>query len=672
MLPVVLPPGISTLVVLLSASFLVATTLASNTSQPKYPINEGSFSVTALLPVGFLSLALTLVSATTLSALISVEFLKSRWFAWALWTVVVTGWTVAGLLRGGRIRVIRGDVESTVVGGLVLALGAAMAAMQPFAIWSRAVATSTDFNRHLILMKQLLANGGLDYGAESYPRGFHSTVGIVWSATGGTGFAEAWQSMQSVSWLLLVLIALSMAVVVARSLEVLSLPGRGLQVFGCLTVLVIFMQSMWVTSVFRMGFVTSLLAGLVLATTLMLGIGNRGRWFGSPWSFAWAAVGSALLAHTWTLLMPTLMLVGLASFVTSVRRSGWAQFFTKQWLGPIAIAGGAILVSIPPLIAISAASGTDGELNASLSMAGNSGLQLPAEWWYIAVALAILSLFLFWRVDALPFSVQIATLLVAGVISVVVVASAGTTPSGYLNYYALKTLWSFSVVVTPLAIVAVLWLIVRSVGFIRSRPAGLSRAAPALLLVTLLVVLGAGIAGRVSGTPSALIDGARNGFGIIPFQLPIVTELETRGIDFEEQDQPVIVWGVVPNATALSLNTFNVQFADQTALESTGWLGAQGLGGNPMSRAIYGRDVETACEYLRRNPDALRVTGANPAAGGPWLVDAGCPTEVVMPEVWISVPIDDAWLAGTDLATKPYQYPSYAEFEAEYERRHRM
>ena len=55
------------------------------------------------------------------------------------------------------------------------------------------------------------------------------------------------------------------------------------------------------------------------------------------------------------------------------------------------------------------------------------------------------------------------------------------------------------------------------------------------------------------------------------------------------------------------------------------------------------RDMTQVCRYLRDYPGSLRMTGPNPAAGPEWIVDSGCPEDIVQPERWISLNIDPVW-----------------------------
>lgn len=656
--------GVGLFFVLLFGAGLASAAVAPNRGEATSAA-DSRFSVIGLLPVGFLTLTAMTTTLALLSPALPVNVLVGRVgasFAWVLIVAVLVG---IGLVRRGHVDVAGDDFLPAIGATALILLGVGVVMSHPFEVWSRQVAGSTDFGRHLFMMRELLATGGLDYGIQSYPRGIHSLVGTAWSASGGQVFANGWQAMESALWLMIVLLALSILVMVNHALRQLGIDSVWTRAIAVAVALLAYSQSMWITSLFFLGFVTSIFAGLILATAATMGLDRDATWFGTKNSVVWLAVSTGLMANGWTLLVPPIAAATLVAVAIAVRREGLGDMRSTSWLWVWVAVVLSAFAATPALASLVARQAADGDVSADLAIAGYSGLQTPDTWWLAAVSAALLTLVLLARKGRNLLVAELSVILGVGLTLVFAFARAGGGSLDSMNYYASKTMWSFSAIIMPLAIVGVFVLITHSLHWILHYRVGVRRTAMLSLWIGVLIVGASGILGRMSGTPNSLYTNTVEGPSGIPFQIPVVTELEARGIDDLSAwpKRPVVVWGIVPNADARSLSSRRVQFADQLSLEGSAWAGTDALDGNIMARAVYGRYSDVVCNYLRANPDSLRITGPNVAAGAPWLIDSGCPAYVVRPDLWISVPLDKAWLQDTGLDLQPYLYPTFDEYE---------
>ena len=185
-----------------------------------------------------------------------------------------------------------------------------------------------------------------------------------------------------------------------------------------------------------------------------------------------------------------------------------------------------------------------------------------------------------------------------------------------------------------------------------------ANAGIAAVVVTLL----AGISGWMAGYPSLVWAGARFGLSFVPLQLPAISSLEEQGVKPAYDGQPVIAWGIAPYSGLLGID-LTAGYPDWLTREATSWLGFDGLPGDAIPAVLLNRDAPALCEYLWQNPDALRVTGPNPKAGIPWLVDSGCPTEVIKPDLWVEVEIQDEWFQDISVFQQPYEFPTWQQLQ---------
>lgn len=619
-------------------------------------------SVIGMLPPALLVLIVSAIGISMTLSAVAPRVLSSRAGALVVWTALILVLAWISWRRGGRLRVPSDDAPTAAVGAVLAGVGMWVAITQPFAVWSRLTIGTTDFNRHLVFMRELADQGGLTYATNAYPRGVHSLVTWVWVAAGGDTYADAWRALESSMWLFVVLLAVAATTLTVAGLRFLGADAYRVRWLSAGVLLLVLGQSAWVTAIFRFGFVTSLIAGLVIVATASMGTFQGGAWFGTPWSIAWLVLMSSLLVHNWLILVPTMALpatLGIVIAIRERRRSG-LPWGAVRW--PLLVACVAGLGAVPGLLGQLQ---RYSDVTASLSTAGFSGMLDPEYWWLGAIVLAMFSPVLWWQLGRRSLSALALMLLVSGAFAVVFVASTGRGTGEFLNYYASKTLWTMTCVVIPLATVAGSCIFAQALKLVLQQAPGPPRLNAYLQFGIVMTFIAASVLGRMSGTPSQALVALRGVTHYLPINAPMMAELERRGLDATGEQPPpgVLVWGLMPSMTAKDLNTYRPGNADSLAREATAWLGLTTLDPSPLEQAFATRDVGIACDYLRTHPDAVRITGPNPAAGAPWLIDGGCPAEVVKPDLWISVPIDESWVESTWLEGKPYVYPTYQEFQ---------
>lgn len=646
----------------LAVVFVLGLVTVASAILPRTRVETFQLSIVSALPVSFIALVFSAVVVLQFILPFGETFI-SRGFALLVWSGFMIGACVASFLRGGEVPLVGDDLAAALAALLVAGLGALVVILQPFEVWSRAVGRSTDFNRHLLLVKQVVTDGGLNYAETAYPLGIHGVFAVMWSAVGGESYAGAWRGVEAMLWMLIVLLVLAIVATTSRLMRMLCVQGWIFSVLSVAMTLVIFLQSMWITSFFRLGFVTSLAAGLVLAAVLLLATGSRG-WFGTAESTVWLAIATAVVSHTWTLFVPTIGGLLLLAIAIGWKTDGWGILRKRRWQVALAFVAFAALSTVQLFVALVQSRAIDADISEGLAASGASGLAMPERWWIAALGLSLLSITLLLFSPNRRVGLLLATMLFIGAVTVAFIASRGGGPLSELNYYALKTMWSFTVIVIPLALVGSIWLLYRATTLVQHMDPGIPRLLATTGVAVIMTALVAGVAGRTAGTPSFLLSAVRDGFGPVSAQIATVTELENRSIDVEKADERgVLLWGIFPNSSPAFAASYSNALGDRLAMESTAWVGTDVFDQSVALAAVYFRRTDDACRYLQQHPDALRITGPNADAGATWLIDAGCPESVVAPEEWISVEIDPAWFTGTEMSRMPYVYPTYKEFQ---------
>ena len=285
-----------------------------------------------LLPIAAMLWLFTVLVITLSSRALTVVGLGDLALTRISLVIQILLWAGIGLWRGGRVHPFRGDVWPAATAGLWLAIGALFVATKSFEFWSRFVASGTDFGRHVIMVGQSASKGFLDYGENEYPRGLHASVAQLTSMGPEPSYAATWQALESTLWVMLGLTLLAILVVAARTLKIVQPRISAVVIVGvCALTMAIFVQSMWFTVFFRLGYATTIAAGLVVASVIAWATDRGGRSIASPSVLLIPLAGIAVLAHVWTLLLPTLAAVFIAMTVALLRIN--AQEIRDQVLG---------------------------------------------------------------------------------------------------------------------------------------------------------------------------------------------------------------------------------------------------------------------------------------------------------------------------------------------------
>ena len=473
-------------------------------------------------------------------------------------------------------------------------------------------------------MKQVAVGSGLDYGAQAYPRGIHSLIASAWAASNADTYSSAWQATEGVAWIMIGLLILAAVVTAISVCQRMSGTFSSLgALFIAVIIGVILVQSLWVTVMLRLGYLTSIAAGLTIIALVMLGA-TRGDDLGVGFtSIIWLILASVVMVHTWTILVAPLAVVLATATGLFIRDAMKGSVRATQWLAMAGFGVLGLIASLPPAVALIRDRLNDGTLSNDLGASGASGLIGPTVPWVIALIFVSTTLLGMWRKGYKRFAVLTLILLLSGFATVLFIQiSSGS--AGELNYYSAKTLWTFSGVVVALSLPGLWWSLTLTWSWVRSRGNQLAKTTATALFLAFVFLLLVSVAGRITGPRSVVLEGFRSGFLAIPYQLPTIGYLE-QSVPTTRLPPTSIVWGIVPNASVDRLGTTNVGFNDRVTSEAIGWFGELGREATPVDAAVFGRDSLTACEFLATNPQALRVTGPNPAAGATWLIDSRVP-----------------------------------------------
>lgn len=639
--------------------------------------DEGKPTIVGFLPLGFLLLTGWTVSTGTIAGLVHLSLWGNRLHALIFWGVSLALLNMISFYRKGRIVAVKGDTASFFVFVFCWGVGIFVAVTQPFQIWSRAVAASTDFTRHVVMIKDLIKDGGLVYstygdasGSQYYPRAPHSLVVSIWESTGGYTYADAWRALESTSWFTVCIVFLSIIIIATKISQKIGLPKSVTNIIIPVVLLVILFQGSW-TAVFSVGFVNSLFAGAVFGAVFTYGI--LCRWKGTTASVLVTLLGCVVIAHTWIILDGALGVLFLFSLVLWLK----GKPNRKEWLvGIIAVAVSAVVVFPVLYSSVSASENavetkiTEGSgFFASLSIQGDSGLSTPSILWIVSTLICFITVvfFFFRRPESKPAAAwMLATLIPSALLAFGLIL---ITHSSWENikYYPMKTLWNFLPFTLALAIPGVLWAVFSAFAFILKQKSVIKLAGIAIL--GFVVIGGLAAAGgwvKGWGKPQ-IVDTVTKGeanHNLANIVIPVVNHLETESLNPAYPDQRIIVYGLIPYANQWSIISKSTNLSDIVAEDSSVWLGYSSPQGAKASSAIKERiNPIRMCEVLRKNPNALYVTGPNPNAGVQRLLDTGCPENVVQPDKWVIVPIGDEWYENTSVYKKPYSYPSWEDME---------
>ena len=221
-----------------------------------------------------------------------------------------------------------------------------------------------DHVRHLIFVAEEQSGGNLSYDVQPYPRGWHTLVTSIWSATGpkgdGSGLHSLIDLMSTMTWLLPAVLSVgtgAFAVSLARRAGLSSKPAGTAGLLAASMVL----WPPFLSNYQALGFENSLVGAVALVVAARCTLTDGGL-------RALVVVGAAMVtvAHAWQLLLPA---VAGAFLVVC-----WRAYRSKAavWAA-VAVWVLAAVVSAPSLIAVVAdiglGHGTDSDVDAPYPLA---------------------------------------------------------------------------------------------------------------------------------------------------------------------------------------------------------------------------------------------------------------------------------------------------------------
>lgn len=444
------------------------------------------------LPSAAVVVVATLCSASLVSGLVGLDVTSSPWPArvllGALGIVLVVGAQILAVgspPTAGHSRVEL--IVSTLPAG-VMALLWILIAASPLGT-ATSWFLSGDHLRHLALVTRTLDAGALEYTSQSYPRGWHAALALLWSSSGldrdAEGLAALIRLQSLATWLVLVLIALALGLTASTLTR--SRDDRPLVTgaAGCLTGALVVGRGFFGDYVPR-GFQTSLVALLIVSAVVLRLTRSRS----DRGALVVASVGVMLMAHVWQVLLPV---VGL--LLVLVLRERWrAPLPRRSLVADVVVLLAATALAVPGVLGALHGYGVG-----AIAVPGD--VPPPALGWIVVVALsgAVLAMrtprgYLTPLVVAVGASVVTALglMLVSGV--------------GWSSYYPNKTIWTAAALGLPLVCAAASGLLPRSVSGVAGRAVVALVASVVMGLVTLsLAAPVAGVRGAWSAADGDVV-----------------------------------------------------------------------------------------------------------------------------------------------------------------------
>ena len=626
-----------------------STTLAVALASPVSETGAGGrqrLSVVAAMPAGFMLLAASGLFLGLVAGSVGYPIWRDRLASLAALGVLALAAGAVCRRRGDGVELVGRDRPAAAGALLLGSFFVWVLASQPLALWSRMMSSGTDFLRHLKMIRDVQHAGMILPGEVAYPRALHAFAAWLASAMGLETDADSlWRGIQPLVLLMLVLLLLAVMASASRAAAWL-LDGWAPPTAAAIVAGFAFVQTSWFSTFLDFGNVMNMLVAISLMSLLLTGLSTQMR--GS--SAALIAGGAvALSANSWQLLVPVAFLGSLPWAVLFLRR-GLRD--APSWISWLAMAA----LTVNGLAGVRTTS-----VSGATSTSTLSNLFNPDWWWFVALALALGTCFLFiprcttWSLSA--------TGLVAGVVLVTSYLFFASGSSWELmKYYPVKAMWTGMIVLIPLASTSA----AVSLCFLWRRAAqagGATRLAVRALVGSVVVLTIVGVIGRGASFRSHLGDIAAGEAGLPNWALAVIDTID-RDIP-ESQRKGAIVMGIVPSTTSAGVASGFVGMVDYMAMESLDHLGAHEAFDSPVKADLAQRNSENVCLFLKAYPGSIRVTGPNPAAGPGWLLDSGCPESVVQPERWISLQFDPEWLARSQWEDPDsWTYPTVAEVEA--------
>ena len=558
----------------------------------------------------------------------------------------LTGWVVGR--RGGVVGFRASDVPALAGFTLIAGFWMWVIATQPLALWSRINSTGTDFLRHLWMIREIREQGELSYGEISYPRAFHALGAWLSAALDTPVSANAlWRVAAPIAMLMLGLVLMASMSAAAQLVAALGgneVAGAAAAVVGAAA----FVQTAWFSTFLNYGNVMNMLVGVAMVSLIAAGL--QPRVVGSLSGTVVCASALAVTANSWQLLLPVVLLGSVPWILQFVRLGRRRPLDWAVWVAGSLVAIHGILGLRPNAQSISGAVQTAG-------IATVSSLFRPDWWWWgallvgvVAVVVAYQRGFRSWALSAFG-SLLGAGILVGGLVL------ATRSSWDLLRYYPAKALWTSSVVVIPLAAAGLVWM----VGNLARRAADFSPPSGAVMRGALALVLGVtliGCLGRGTAYPPHLVTIADGQVGVPNWSLALIETMGDR-VTPASAHEGAIVFGLVPSAGQGSVRGGFVGMVDYMGMESLRFIGVDGADVAPVKSGLARRSMTEVCRYLMDYPRSLRITGPNLAAGPTWILESGCPEEIVRPERWISLAIDPVWFERSPWEDGKWDFPTF-------------
>jgi hypothetical protein len=284
--------------------------------------------------------------------------------------------------------------------------------------------------------------GYLSYEDSAYPRAWHTLVAHLWAVGGATldvqGFLGLVDVMAVSVWFLYVLLVTSVGSATAALCERAGLGRRVCSMAGCAAGVAVLLPAI-ATPQFVLGFQTSVLAALLLS----LGARELLVHFGSLRAVCVTAIGVALLAHTWQLLLPpgVVMFIGATFGYVRSSRPRHQRLFIVSSASLLALA-----VAAEGIVAVWSQFG--------VGHAGEQGAVTPAPAWALLVCMLAVG-----AVSAASRFNREILLVGAALLSVVGTAFAisGLLGISLEMYYPTKLMWAFIINGVPFVAAFIAW-----------------------------------------------------------------------------------------------------------------------------------------------------------------------------------------------------------------------
>lgn len=630
-LPILGLGGLWSSVALVLLGGLIATALATDHRGAR-----SSFGVIEWLPAAFLLGVFAVTALGLFAGLVHVPIWGSRTAALLTWSLLITVPVLVGLRRGGAVRLARNGVGPLIFTLTVLMPALALLAV-PFERWARLVTLGSDFPRHVMLVWRTVGEGLLDYSVDSYPRSAHAAIALVQAASGDTSLTGTWQATEGVLISMFGLLALGAAMIARQVGQALRAPqwlSRGVAPGA---VVVLLLAGIWGTAMLPDGYLTSFQAGLIIVAAASLAW--HGDLNGSQVPILVALALSALMAHTWLILLPLVAVPTAWLALQALRqRSGRAEILTGGLLS--------ILVASPVVISTARSLGID-----ALGTPGGTELPVPGIRWLILLATVCFAIAVLLRSRA-PQPATFYALMVMSLVGVLafVLLHSGAGQLG--SYYFVKTALTPLGWLLAVAVPTVLWAAWRATVTARAKCTRrwLGTGAAAATVAAAAAVLA--LIGHAAG-PLTVARALTGDMGQPAVFIPLVEQVRNH---FDNRPGDAVVWGLSPylDPSAGSLDASSrLDYIAQGTLLVAGY-GTQDLS---LGAALLRHDPRMLCSFLEQHPDALIITG--PHAEGPqaWLLDSGCPAAVVRPTQWLSIELEPSWFDGTPHEGMPYGSP---------------